>query len=221
MTGPLKGAAQTDLERLLAELVSSDRSKRLAAIRRVNHAHQRPDLATVDALLEISYQLWRLAEAYEIVNGVEARRTAAWRASEVQRRAKELQREAQAKAENERLRQKFEAEDAEMDKLLDYLSTRVFSLVRFRPGNCHSMGDVLKLNGVEMPGFGRVAFGEVVTALVQIGVPIGEIEESNLWRTAGPEWREQALDQLDRLTRTTTQQERSGGLEIEATGMKP
>lgn len=71
----MSASAETDLEEQLRRLAHADKATRLSAIRQITHVYQRPDLATVEALLEVALQLERLADDYEIahVSAVDAK----------------------------------------------------------------------------------------------------------------------------------------------------
>jgi len=85
-----------------------------------------------------------------------------------------------------------------MNKLLDLLSCRTHGLVTGRNGDntCHNLDQILAMSGRDWPGFGAVSFSELIVALVRIGVPLAQIEQSELWKTAGYNWRERARNQL-------------------------
>lgn len=179
-----------DLEGLLAALASPDRPTRLAAIRRVNHVHQRPDLATVDALLEVSYQLWRLAEAYEIVNAVEPRRQALEKARLDGRIEERARRPAPAQAPTVPREDSWEeASDVGM---------RVYNALTRKGVEYHTKDQILAMNPVGILNFGRASFGELVASLERGNVPMSVLKQSRLWTAAPEPWRNYAQECLDK-----------------------
>lgn len=186
----VKGAAQTDLERLLAELVSPDRRVRLNAVRRINHVHQRPDLATVDALLEISYQLWRLAESYEIVNAVEPRRAALEKAlfdARMEERAKHPAPPPPPPTLSKEDSWEFNSD----------VSCRVYNALSHNGLEFHTRNQILDMVPHKIKNFGRVSFAELVASLRREKLPIHVLKASMLWQTAPQSWREYAQANLD------------------------
>lgn len=187
----VKGAAQTDLERLLAELVSPDRRVRLDAVRRINHVHQRPDLATVDALLEISYQLWRLAESYEIVNAVEPRRAALEKArfdARMEERAKQPPPPPPPPRVSKE--ESYEYNDTDLD-------IRTYNALTRRGSEYHTQEQILEMVPHKIKNFGRVSFTDLVVGLIRNKVRISVIKASTLWVAAPQAWRDYAQAHLD------------------------
>lgn len=65
---------KTDLQKLRFELRHPEWLRRRKAIESLTHVYQRPDLSTVEILIEIAQQLMGLNESYALVNATAARR---------------------------------------------------------------------------------------------------------------------------------------------------